>query len=70
MKVTATLKLLRVSKGLSQEELSKQIGISQTTISQWENGASIPTGKNIYRLAKFFAVEPTVIFDAVFKQRT
>lgn len=64
------LKVLRVSKGLSQTELSEKTGISQTTISSWESGKSSPSIKNICKLANFYAVEPTVIFNAVFKQRT
>lgn len=64
------LKVLRVRKGLNQEEMGKQIGISQVTISSWERGDSIPSGKNIKKLADFFGVKPNVIFDAVFNNRT
>ncbi|WP_019205472.1 helix-turn-helix transcriptional regulator [Limosilactobacillus ingluviei] len=64
------LKVLRVRKGLNQEEMGKQIGISQVTISAWERGDSIPSGKNIKKLADFFGVKPNVIFDAVFNNRT
>lgn len=32
-----TLKQLRVNKGLSQVELGNQVGLKQTTISQYEN---------------------------------
>lgn len=64
------LKVLRVRKGLNQEEMGKQIGISQVTISSWERGDSIPSGKNIKKLADFFGVKPNVIFDAVFYNKT
>ena len=36
-----TLKQLRVNKGLSQVELGNQVGLKQTTISQYENGSSL-----------------------------
>lgn len=34
------LQELRKSKGLTQKELAEQIGISDKTISKWENGVS------------------------------
>lgn len=64
------LKILRIRKGLNQEEMGKQIGISQVTISSWERGDSIPSGKNIKKLAEFFGVKPNIIFDAVFNKNT
>lgn len=62
-----TLKLLRVNKGFNQDELGEKIGVSQTTISAWEQGKAKPSSKNIYKLAKIYAVEPTVIFNTIFK---
>lgn len=64
-----TLKLLRVNKGFNQDELGEKIGVSQTTISAWEQGKAKPSAKNIYKLAKIYAVEPTVIFNTIFKQK-
>ena len=65
-----TLKLLRVIKGFNLDELGEKIGVSQTTISAWEQGKAKPSAKNIYKLAKIYAVEPTVIFNTIFKQKT
>ncbi|MGU9994173.1 helix-turn-helix transcriptional regulator [Ligilactobacillus salivarius] len=65
-----TLKLLRVNKGFNQDELGEKIGVSQTTISAWKQGKAKPSAKNIYKLAKIYAVEPTVIFNTIFKQKT
>ncbi|GET06788.1 hypothetical protein SY212_18180 [Ligilactobacillus agilis] len=65
-----TLKLLRVNKGFNQNELGEKIGVSQTTISAWEQGKSKPSARNIYKLAEIYAVEPTVIFNTLFKQKT
>ena len=65
-----TLKLLRVNKGFNQDELGEKIGVSQTTISAWEQGKAKPSAKNIYKLAKIYAVEPTVIFNTIFKQNS
>lgn len=62
-----TLKLLRVNKGFNQNKLGEKIGVSQTTISAWEQGKSKPSARNIYKLAEIYAVEPTVIFNTLFK---
>jgi len=44
---------LRSSKGISQLELAKMLGYkSDSTISKWESGASIPTGTKIVKLAQ------------------
>ena len=44
---------LRASKGISQLELAKMLGYkSDSTISKWESGASIPTGTKIVKLAQ------------------
>lgn len=64
------LKMLRASKNISQDELADIIGVSQTTISSWEQGKSFPSAKNVYELAKLYSVEPTVIFNALFEQKT
>ena len=50
------LKELRLEKGLSQNSLSKLVGISNATISRWEDGLIDITGKNLIVLAKFFGV--------------
>jgi len=41
---------IRVSRGLSQEYLSKLSGLSQATISQIEQGKSYPQAQTRYKL--------------------
>lgn len=65
-----TLKGLRANKNLSQSELGDLLGVSQTTITAWETGKTVPSSRNILELAKLYSVEPTVIFNAVFKQKS
>ena len=40
--IGAFLQEIRKSKGLTQKELAEQIGVSDKTISKWENGNSVP----------------------------
>ena len=49
----ARLVALRTAKGISQIELAKKLGYkSDSTISKWEAGASIPTGGKLVEIAK------------------
>lgn len=50
------VKELRIEKGLTIYALSKLIGISDSTISRWENGQSDIKGEHLRILSKFFAV--------------
>lgn len=45
------IKKMRKDKGLSQKELSKKIGISQTTLSGYETGYSNPIFETIKDIA-------------------
>ena len=50
------LQLLRKQKGLSQEKLSEQLGVSRQAISKWELGESLPDTENVVRLSKLIDV--------------
>lgn len=51
-----TIKALRVNKGLTQEEAAMDLGVSQKTLSNWENGVTYPDAKAIDRICKFYGV--------------
>lgn len=48
------LRQLRAAKGVSQVEMSRQTELSQTSISDWENGLTEPKLSNLRQLAEFF----------------
>lgn len=50
------IKELRKKKGLTQKELSSLIGVSQNTLSYWENGVYDIDTKSLQRLAAIFDV--------------
>ena len=54
MNIGERLRELRSEKNLSQMELSKATGISQSSIARWELNKSEPTASDIIVLAKFF----------------
>lgn len=56
MKYGEALKTQRELVGLSQNELSKQTGLSQQMISHWENNNSVPGIDKLVVLADFYAI--------------
>ncbi len=47
---------LRKSKGLSQEDLAEQLGVSRQSVSKWETGAVVPDTENALKMSKIFGV--------------
>jgi transcriptional regulator with XRE-family HTH domain len=56
------IKFYRKKLGLTQTELSKLTGISQSTISDYEKGNIIPSISNIKKIAKALNIEPKLFF--------
>ena len=51
-----TIKELRISKKLSQNELAKKLNVSKRIIQDWENGRRNPNEYNYKKLSSFFNV--------------
>ena len=47
---------LRKQKGLSQEELAEQLGVSRQAVSRWELGQTLPYIPNLLQLCELFGV--------------
>lgn len=54
----------RLKRELSQETLANRIGISRTTIAQYENGTRRPTGDIAVRLARELGVSSAYLLGA------
>lgn len=50
------LRLLRTSKSLSQEELAKTFGLTQSIIAHYEANRKQPSSQNIQQIADYFQV--------------
>lgn len=46
----------RKQKGLSQEELAEQLGVSRQAVSRWELGQTLPDIPNLLQLCELFGV--------------
>lgn len=51
-KIGTLIKRVREKLGYTQQQLSKAVGVSHVTISQWESGVTSPKAKYIPALAK------------------
>ena len=55
-KFSENLYLLRKEKGISQQALAKEIGVTQKVVDFWEKGINEPKASYIVKLAMFFGV--------------
>ena len=56
IKIAENLTQLRTTKGVTQDEVAKTLGISNKTISKWENGTSSPDLAMLVALAAYYGV--------------
>jgi transcriptional regulator with XRE-family HTH domain len=56
MDFSEKLQELRKSKGLTQEELAKELYVSRTAVSKWESGRGYPSIDSLKDISKFFSV--------------
>ncbi|HEY8889323.1 MAG TPA: response regulator [Clostridium sp.] len=54
--ISERLKKLRKNNELTQDNISKYLGIHRTTVTQYESGEIMPTIQNIIKLAKLYNV--------------
>ena len=65
MTVGERIKELRIEKGLSQNELAKNIGVSQKAIDYWERNVNEPKSSYVISLVRFFEITYNDFFDDV-----
>ncbi len=56
MKFNEKLIELRKAKGLSQDELGQNLGVSRQTISKWETAQSYPDFQRLVLLSDYFGI--------------
>ncbi len=59
----ATIKRLRESKGMTQDELAQKIFVSNKTVSKWENGHGLPDISLMEPLAKALNISVIELFS-------
>ena len=62
MEIGNSLKVWRARSDITQDDLSKEVGLSRQTINSIENGKFVPTIVSALKIAKFFNVNVEDIF--------
>lgn len=57
-----TLKAARVNKGLSLADAAQEIGVSVSTLKNWEAGVTFPKQPNIERMCEIYGFAYDQIF--------
>jgi len=63
MSMAERIKNIRISGGISQEELAEQVNVSRQTISKWENGLVCPSADNLNQLGKALGVSVDMLLN-------
>ena len=58
------LRTERKRRGMTQIELAGKVGVSQTTVSQWESTEKYPTLDKIYDIANALKISVSALVDA------
>ena len=57
-----TIKAARVNAGLTQKDVAKALGVSETTVIKWEKGTSIPLADKFVEMCKLYNVSMDDVF--------
>lgn len=52
------IKTRRKDLKLTQSDIAQGVGVSKTSVSQWENGETAPKGKNLFTLCQVLNCDP------------
>lgn len=66
----ATIRRLRVERGISQEALGDAVGLTFQQIQKYERGANRISASRLYDVAEAFGVTPGSFFEALPKKAT
>ena len=64
MKIGENIRTLRLRKGLTQEQVAQQLGVTYQAVSKWENGTNTPDIALLPEIAALFGVT----IDSLFAQ--
>jgi len=56
MEICEKLKKARTSAGITQEQVAEKIGVSRQTISNWENGKTLPDIMSVIKLSDLYQI--------------
>ena len=57
------LRRWRVLNRIKQQALAAELGVSQAKVSRWENGRSLPEGRDLQRISTLLGAKPNTAAD-------
>ena len=67
-KVGCLIRELRKEKGMTQEKMAEQFGVTNRTVSRWENGISMPDISILVEISNYFEVSILELIEGERKQ--
>ena len=69
--VSTTIKVLRIEKGINQEQLAEQLHVTRQAVSNWETGRTQPDIETLKQIAEYFDVSvERLIYGREYKKTT
>ena len=65
MNIADRIQMLRKQRGLSQEQLADEIGVSRQLVSKWENEQAVPDVERISILSEYFNTSTDYILKGI-----
>ncbi|MCD7887911.1 MAG: helix-turn-helix domain-containing protein [Clostridiales bacterium] len=65
MNIADRIQQLRKARGISQEELADQVGVSRQAVSKWESEQSVPDLNKIVLLSDYFGVTTDYLLKGI-----
>ena len=65
MNFAERIQKLRKARGISQEELAEQLGVSRQAVGKYESGQSTPDIEKIILLSEFFGVTTDYLLKGI-----
>ena len=65
MNIADRIQSLRKTKGVSQEELAEQTGVSRQAVSKWEGGQSVPEIDKVIVMSDYFNVTTDYLLKGI-----
>ena len=61
MRCLNNIKVARKNAEIGQKEIAINLKVSQSTVSDWENGRKTPSGENLLNLASLLSCDPAYL---------
>lgn len=65
MNISDRIQSLRKTKGISQEQLADELGVSRQAVSKWESGQSMPDIEKIILMSEYFKITTDYLLKGI-----